>query len=132
MVNENSVSSENAEVKIICEIMVASTMSSVLVGLFALLASSFRTRAALQAEILAFVTNWPFSTRTRPVACASSAPTDCCGSCCRASGRVGAPACRSCNPLRSSGGTGEPSLGIGPGNRDAAWEDQRWRRRFVI
>ena len=28
-------------------------MSSVLVGLFALLASSFRTRAALQAEILA-------------------------------------------------------------------------------
>jgi putative transposase len=39
--------------KIICEIMVASTMSSVLVGLFALLASSFRTRAAPQAEILA-------------------------------------------------------------------------------
>ena len=33
--------------------MVVSTMSSVLVGLFALLGSSFRTRAALQAEILA-------------------------------------------------------------------------------
>jgi hypothetical protein len=33
--------------------MVASTMNSVLVALFALFASSFRDRAALQAEILA-------------------------------------------------------------------------------
>src|SRR5256884_3605505 len=33
--------------------MVATTMSSLFVALFALLASSFRTRAALQAEILA-------------------------------------------------------------------------------
>ena len=53
MLTENSVRSENAEVPIIREIMVATTMSSLLVALFALVASSFRTRAALQAEILA-------------------------------------------------------------------------------
>src|SRR3989440_8271276 len=35
------------------EIMVATTMNSLFVALFALVASSFRTRAALQAEILA-------------------------------------------------------------------------------
>src|SRR6202008_3848170 len=35
------------------EIIVAATISSLFVGLFALAASSFRTRAALQAEILA-------------------------------------------------------------------------------
>ena len=34
-------------------VMVATTMSSVFVALFALLASSFRTRAAIQAEVLA-------------------------------------------------------------------------------
>ena len=50
---ENSVRSENTGVPIIREIMVATTMSSLFVALFALLASSFRTRAALQAEILA-------------------------------------------------------------------------------
>ena len=53
VVTENSVRSENAEVPIIREIMVATTMSSLFVALFALLASSFRTRTALQAEILA-------------------------------------------------------------------------------
>ena len=53
MVTENSVRSENAEVPIIREIMVATTMSSLFVALFALVASSFGTRAALQAEILA-------------------------------------------------------------------------------
>src|SRR3984893_9442094 len=53
VVAENSVRSENTRVLIIREIMVATTMSSLFVALFALLASSFRTRAALQAEILA-------------------------------------------------------------------------------
>ena len=53
MVTENYVRSENAEVPIIREIMAATTMSSLVVALFALVASSFRTRAALQAEILA-------------------------------------------------------------------------------
>src|SRR5271166_4813037 len=53
VVTENSVRSENAEAPIVREIIVATTMSSLFVALFALVASSFRTRAALQAEILA-------------------------------------------------------------------------------
>src|SRR5438309_10530040 len=53
MLSGNSVGSENKEVPINREIMVATTMSSLFVALFALVASSFRTRAALQAEILA-------------------------------------------------------------------------------
>ena len=53
VVTENSVRSENTGVPTICEIMVATTMSSLFAALFALVASSFRTRAALQAEILA-------------------------------------------------------------------------------
>jgi putative transposase len=53
VVTENSVASENTEFPIIREIMVAPTMSSLFVALFALVASSFRTRAALQTEILA-------------------------------------------------------------------------------
>jgi hypothetical protein len=50
---ENLVRSENTEVPIIREIMVATTMSSLFVAFFILLASTFRTRAALQTEILA-------------------------------------------------------------------------------
>jgi hypothetical protein len=50
---ENSVRSENTGVPIIREIMVATTMSSLFVAFFALIASTFRTRAALQGEILA-------------------------------------------------------------------------------
>ncbi len=53
MVTENSVRSENTGVPIIREIMVATTMSSLFVAFLALVTSSFRTRAALQAEILA-------------------------------------------------------------------------------
>ena len=49
----NSVPSENTEVPIIREIMITSTMSSLFVALFALVVSTFRTRAALQTEILA-------------------------------------------------------------------------------
>jgi hypothetical protein len=49
---ENSVRSENTEVSIIHEIMAASKMSSLFVAFFALVTSS-RTRAALQAEIIA-------------------------------------------------------------------------------
>ena len=74
VVTENSVRSENTGVRIIREIMVATTMSSLFVALFALLASSFRTRAALQAEILAlrhqlavFQKNAPRRLRTPPL-----------------------------------------------------------------
>jgi hypothetical protein len=53
VVTENSVRSENTGVPIIRKIMVATTISPLFVALLALLASSFRTRATLQAEILA-------------------------------------------------------------------------------
>jgi hypothetical protein len=50
---ENSVQSENAEFTTIRETVVISMNNSLFVALLALIASSFRTRAALQAEILA-------------------------------------------------------------------------------
>jgi hypothetical protein len=53
VVTENSVRSEKTGVPIIREIMVATRMSSLFVAVFALVASSFRIRAALQAESLA-------------------------------------------------------------------------------
>jgi hypothetical protein len=53
VVTENSVRSENTGVPTIPEIMVAPTISTLFVALFALITSNFRTRAALQAEILA-------------------------------------------------------------------------------
>ncbi len=53
MNTENSVRSENTGVPTIREIIVATTMSSLFVAVFALVTASFRTRAALQAEILA-------------------------------------------------------------------------------
>ena len=53
VVTENFVRPENREVPIIRETMVATTMNSLFVALFALVACSFRTRATLQAEILA-------------------------------------------------------------------------------
>jgi hypothetical protein len=54
-------------------------MSSLFVALFALVASSFRTRAALHAEIFGLVINSPFSKRTHRVVCASSAQIASCG-----------------------------------------------------
>ena len=74
---ENSVRSENTGVSIIREIMVATTMSSLFVAFFALVASSFRTRAALQAEILAL----RHQLATRRVACSSTGATGSCGLC---------------------------------------------------
>ena len=53
VVTENSVRSEIKGVPISREIMVATTMSPLFVAFFALIASTFRTRAGLQAEILA-------------------------------------------------------------------------------
>jgi hypothetical protein len=53
VVTENSVPSENTEVPIIREIMAVTTMSSLFVAVFALVVSTFRTRVALQTEILA-------------------------------------------------------------------------------
>jgi hypothetical protein len=86
---ENSIRSENAGVPIVREIMVATTMSSLFVALFALVASSSRTRAALEAEILAPRHQLAVLQRTRRVACASTAATASCGLCCTDSGPAG-------------------------------------------
>jgi hypothetical protein len=66
VITENSVRSENTGVPIIREMMVATTMSALFVALIALVASSFRTRDALQAEIVALRHDeaWP-----RPICC---------------------------------------------------------------
>jgi hypothetical protein len=53
VLTEDSVRSENTGGSTIREIMVATAMSSLFVALFVLVASRFRIRAALQAEILA-------------------------------------------------------------------------------
>jgi hypothetical protein len=129
----NLVRSEITEVPIIREIMAATTMSSLFVALFALLASSFRTRAALQAEILALRHQLAvFQKRARRVACASTVATGSCGLSCTDSGPVGGDACEWLSPTPSSVGTAELSLGIGPGNRAAFPEGQRLRPTFVI
>ena len=102
MLTENSVGSENAEV-IIREIMVASTMTSVLIAFSLWSPPVFGPVPACTRRFSPFVTNWPFSTRKHRVAFASSPTTDSCGFCCRDSGRVGARACRWSSPTRSSG-----------------------------
>src|SRR6266446_9728420 len=50
---ENSVRIENAGFRSVREIIIVSTMSPFFIALLALVASTFRTRAALQAEIVA-------------------------------------------------------------------------------
>jgi hypothetical protein len=101
VVTENSVRSENTGIPAIGEIMVATTMSSLFVALFALIACSFRTRAALQAEIR-FATSLRFSRRTRRVACASMGATGSCGLCCTDSGPVGGDVSRWSNARPAS------------------------------
>src|SRR5271169_985845 len=131
VVNENSVHSENRGVPIIHEIVAATTMSSLFVALFALVASSFRTRAAMQAEILVLRHQLAVCKRTRRVACASTAATGSCGLCCTDSGPVGGDVCRWFSPPRSSVGTAELSPGIGPGNHGAIPEGQKLQRTFA-
>jgi putative transposase len=53
VLSENSVRAGNAEVMILVEIRVPSTMNAVFVALFALVTSTFQNRAALHTEILA-------------------------------------------------------------------------------
>jgi hypothetical protein len=65
-------------------------MSSFFVAFFSLVASSFRTRVALQAEILALRHQLAVFQKNDRGVCASSAPTGFCGSCCHDGGPVGA------------------------------------------
>src|SRR6266513_121671 len=78
--------------------MVATTMSSLFVALFHLVASGFRTRAGLPAEILALRHQLAVSKRMRRVICTSPAATDSCGLCCRDCGPVGGDVCRWFSP----------------------------------
>ncbi|PYU22979.1 MAG: hypothetical protein DMG32_16950 [Acidobacteria bacterium] len=116
--------SENKEVPINREIMVATTMSSLFVALFALVASSFRTRAALQAEILAL--------RHQLAILQKNAPRRLRFHRCDRFLWVGGDVCRWFSPTRSSVGTAELSPGIGLGNRAALPEGQKLPRTFVI
>jgi len=125
MVTENSVPSENAGVPIIREIIVATTMSSLFVALFALVASSFQPVPPCRRRSSRFVTNWRFSKTTRRVGCASTAATGFCGLCYTDSGPVGGDVFTWFSPTRSSAGTAELLPGIGAGNRDAFLEGQK-------
>jgi hypothetical protein len=106
-------------------------MSSLFVALFALVASSFRTRIALQAEILALRHQLVVLQKNAPRRLRLHAATGSCGLCCTASGPVGGDACRWFSPPRSSVGTVELSPGIGPGNRGAIPEGQKQPRTFA-
>jgi hypothetical protein len=107
-------------------------MSSLFVAFFALIASTFRTRAALQTEILALRHQLAVSKRTRRVACVSTAATGSYGLCCTDAGPVGDDVSRWFSATPFSVGTAELSPGIGPENRAAIPAGQKLRRTFVI
>jgi hypothetical protein len=65
VVTEKSVGSENTELPIIREIMVATAMSSLFVAFFAWRVSSFRTRVLCRLKSSHLVTKLPSSERTR-------------------------------------------------------------------
>jgi hypothetical protein len=131
VVTENSVRSENTRVPTIREIMVATTMSSLFVALFALLASSFRTRAALQTEILALRHQLAVFQKNAPRRLRLHRCDRLLWLCCTDSGPAGGNVCRWFSPTQSSVGTAELSSGIGPGNRGAFLEGQKLRPTFV-
>ena len=132
VVTENSVRSENTGGSIIREIMVATTMSSLFVAFFALIASTFRTRAALQAEILALRHQLAVFQKNAPRRLRSTAATGSCGWCCTEAGPVGGDVSRWFSPTLFSVGTRELSPGTGPENRAAFPAGQKLRRTFVI
>src|SRR5205807_2132079 len=114
---ENSVQAENTEFTTIRETILISMGNSLFVALFALIASSFHTRAALQAEILAL--------RHQLAVLQANAPRHLR---LKRSDRVlwlflsrfwsvGVLVSKSCNPPQLSLGTAELSPGIGHGNR---------------
>jgi hypothetical protein len=76
---EDSVRSENTGVPVIREIMVATTMSSFFVALFALVASSSEPVLPCRRRSSCLATNLRFAKRTCRVACASTAATGPCG-----------------------------------------------------
>jgi hypothetical protein len=75
------------------EIIIVSTMSPFFVALLALVTSTFRTRAAQQAEIVALRHQIAVRNRARRVVYASGNLTDCSGFCCPIFGPAGGAAC---------------------------------------
>src|SRR6266567_4992284 len=112
---ENPVRIENARFRPVREIIIVSKMSPFFIALLALVSSTFRARAALQAEIVAL--------RHQIAVLQQSAPrrlhlrqSDFSGFCCLVSGRVGGTGCTSSSRTPSSAGIGGRLRTIGPGN----------------
>jgi hypothetical protein len=87
---ENSVRIENAGFRSVREIIIVSTMTPFFIALLALVASTFRTRAAQQAEILAPAIRSPSYNKARHVVSIFGNRTACCGFGCPVSGRLAA------------------------------------------
>jgi hypothetical protein len=92
---------------------VATTMSTLFVALFALIAPVFEAALPCRRRYSRFATNLRFAKGTRRVACASADATGSCGLCCTDSGPVGGDLCRWFSLTRSSVGTAGLSPGIG-------------------
>jgi hypothetical protein len=96
--------------------MVATTMSSLFVAFFALIASTFRTRAALQAEILALRHQLAALEKNAPPRLRLHRTTGCCGLCCTDAGPASDDVSRWFSPTPPFVGTAEllPDFGRPP------------------
>ena len=90
---EKPVRTENTGFGSVREMIIRSTMTSFFIALLALVASTVRTRAAQQVEIVALRHQIAVLQRSSPRRSASSRPTDCSGFCCRACGPAGGAVC---------------------------------------
>jgi len=90
---ENPVRIENAGIRSVREINIVSTMTPFFIALLALVTSTFRTRAAQQAEIVALRHQIAVLQQSARVVSAFGNRTACCGFGCPASGRAGGSGC---------------------------------------
>src|SRR5206468_2730952 len=119
---ENPVRIENAGFRFVREIIIVSKMSPFFIALLALVSSTFRARAALQAEIVASDIRSPSFNRARHVVYAFDNLTDFCGFGCPAF--LAGLAALAAHPEQWPAGIGGRLRAIGPANRAAAQEDQ--------
>ena len=106
-------------------------MSSLFVALFALVTSSFRTRVALQAEILALRHQLAVFQKNAPRRLRLQRSDRLLWVLLSRGGPVGAGVYTSFAPIQRSLGTVEPSLGTGRGSHDGVREDQTCRQKFA-
>ncbi len=90
---EKPVRIENAGFRSVREIIIVSTMSPFFIALLALVASTFRTRAAQQAEIVALRHQIAVLQQSAPVVSDFGKRTGCFGFGCPVSGRTGGAGC---------------------------------------